>query len=106
MKNIFVILIITVALVSCGSHTGSETDSVTAIETSVALTDAQFKAAAIQIGKIEIRSISTTLKLNGKIDVPPQNMVSVSTPFGGFLKSTKLLPTWKINNIFNCNKIT
>ena len=92
MKNIFVILIIAVALVSCGSHTNEETESAPAIETTVALTDAQSKAAAIQIGNIEMRSISTTLKLNGKIDVPPQNMVSVSTPFGGFLKSTKLLP--------------
>jgi cobalt-zinc-cadmium efflux system membrane fusion protein len=92
MKNIFVILIITVALVSCGSHTNEASESAPTIETTVVLTGAQYKAAAIQIGKIEMRSISTTLKLNGKIDVPPQNMVSVSTPFGGFLKSTKLLP--------------
>jgi len=30
--------------------------------------------------------------LNGKIDVPPQNMISVSNPLGGFLKTTQLLP--------------
>ncbi len=30
--------------------------------------------------------------LNGKVDVPPQNLVSVSTPLGGYLKSTNLLP--------------
>jgi cobalt-zinc-cadmium efflux system membrane fusion protein len=29
--------------------------------------------------------------VNGKIDVPPQNMVSISVPLGGYLKSTKLL---------------
>lgn len=92
MKNIFVILIIIVSLTSCGSHKTEETEATVAIETSVSLTDAQFKSAGIQIGNIEMKNISTTLKLNGKIDVPPQNMVSVSTPFGGFLKSTKLLP--------------
>ena len=35
--------------------------------------------------------VSSTLKLNGKIDVPPQNLVSISVPMGGYLKYTKLL---------------
>jgi cobalt-zinc-cadmium efflux system membrane fusion protein len=48
------------------------------------------------LGKLEKRDISSVLKLNGKIDVPPQNMVSVSMPLGGFLKSTKLLPGMRI----------
>jgi cobalt-zinc-cadmium efflux system membrane fusion protein len=30
--------------------------------------------------------------VSGKIDVPPQNMVSVSVPLGGYLKSSQLLP--------------
>src|SRR5690606_32478898 len=33
-----------------------------------------------------------TLKLNGKIDVPPQNLASVSSALGAYVKSTKLLP--------------
>lgn len=36
--------------------------------------------------------MSSTLHLNGKIDVPPQNLVSVSVPLGGYLKHTSLLP--------------
>jgi cobalt-zinc-cadmium efflux system membrane fusion protein len=35
--------------------------------------------------------------VNGRIDVPPQNMVSVSVPLGGYLKSTKLLPGMHVN---------
>jgi cobalt-zinc-cadmium efflux system membrane fusion protein len=35
--------------------------------------------------------------VNGKIDVPPQNMVSISVPLGGYLKSTKLLEGMHIN---------
>jgi cobalt-zinc-cadmium efflux system membrane fusion protein len=46
----------------------------------------------ISIGKISSQTISSVLKVNGIIDVPPQNMVSISVPLGGFLKSTKLLP--------------
>jgi membrane fusion protein, heavy metal efflux system len=62
------------------------------IETQVGLTAAQLKNAEIEFGKISTREISSIIKLNGKIDVPPQNMVSVSAPMGGYLKSTKLLP--------------
>jgi cobalt-zinc-cadmium efflux system membrane fusion protein len=61
-------------------------------ENSVTITDAQFKNANITLGSLEKRSLSTTLKVNGKIDVPPQNLVSVSMPLGGYLTSTKLLP--------------
>ena len=86
MKNLFIILIVILSLSSCGGHKTEESVAKDTIETQVTLTDAQYKSANIAIGKLETRELSTTLKLNGKIDVPPQNMVSVSTPFGGFLK--------------------
>jgi cobalt-zinc-cadmium efflux system membrane fusion protein len=93
MKNIFLILIGVLIITSCGDKTIQEKEPAkNNIDYTVTLTSAQFKNATIQIGKLEKREISTTLTLNGKIDVPPQNMISVSTPFGGFLKSTKLLP--------------
>ncbi len=56
------------------------------------LTAKQQAAIGIELGKLSKKSISTILKVNGKIDVPPQNMISVCMPLGGFLKSTKLLP--------------
>ena len=93
MKTIFLILIGVLIITSCGDKTIQEEESTEKkIDYTVTLTSAQLKNATIQIGKLEKREISTTLTLNGKIDVPPQNMISVSTPFGGFLKSTKLLP--------------
>jgi cobalt-zinc-cadmium efflux system membrane fusion protein len=92
MKHIIILFAIIFALFSCGSKI-EETEKVQdAIETSVTLSKSQYKSAGIELGKLEKKEISSVLKLNGKIDVPPQNMVSVSTPFGGFLKSTKLLP--------------
>ena len=57
----------------------------------VTLTPAQLKNAGLATGKLEQRSVSSVLKVNGKIDVPPQNMVSISVPLGGYLKSTRLL---------------
>ena len=65
-------------------------------ETIVHLTDAQLKNAPIETAILSEQSISTTLKLNGKVDVPPQNLVSVSTPMGGYLRSTSLLPGMQV----------
>lgn len=65
--------------------------------TQVTLTDNQLKNAGLETGKIELRSISSLLKVNGKIEVPPQNMVSISVPMGGYLKSSKLLEGMHIN---------
>lgn len=92
MKNIFIISIAFVILTSCGNkQSENEAKVENPTENAVELTDAQLKNAKIETGKIEQRAISSLLKVNGKIDVPPQNMVSISVPLGGYLKSTKLL---------------
>lgn len=56
------------------------------------LTVEQMKRSGIEVGTIEKRDISSLLQVSGIIDVPPQNMISVTFPPGGYLKSTKLLP--------------
>ncbi len=61
-------------------------------ENVVALTDAQLRNAPIETTTLSLQKISSVLKLNGMIDVPPQNLVSVSIPLGGYLKSSNLLP--------------
>jgi len=92
MKNIFIISIAFAILTSCGNkQTENEATVEAPTENVVELTDAQLKNSKIETGKIEQKAISSLLKVNGKIDVPPQNMVSVSVPLGGYLKSTKLL---------------
>ncbi len=90
--NIF-ILLLTGLLFSCETK---KTDTVTEPhheeeEGIVRFTNGQFKSANIQLGRIEIKNISSTISCNGVLDVPPQNMVSVSALMGGFIKSTELL---------------
>jgi membrane fusion protein, heavy metal efflux system len=93
MKNIFFTLII-LFFVACSSKETKEVkpDAVGAPGNIVHLSDAQAKSAQISTLLLEKSQLSSVLKLNGKIDVPPQNMVSISMPLGGYLKSTKLLP--------------
>lgn len=62
----------------------------------VNITPEQYKSAEIQIGTVELKALSGTTKVNGILDVPPQNLVSISTPFGGFVKSTEMLQGMKI----------
>ncbi|MCC9041975.1 efflux RND transporter periplasmic adaptor subunit [Myroides sp. M-43] len=78
----------------CKKEQTDEEQTITVEEniTTVHLTDAQMKNTTIVAGTLTERNIATTLKLNGKIDVPPQNLISVTNPLGGYLKYTKLLP--------------
>jgi cobalt-zinc-cadmium efflux system membrane fusion protein len=90
-KNLF-ILLLTLIFTACKNEKAVEQTESPVMENSITLTNAQMKNAHIETGKIEQKQLSSILKVNGRIDVPPQNMVSVSVPLGGYLKSTKLLP--------------
>ena len=92
MKNILKYISFSFLIFACGSKTEDTNTNKESIENSVTLTDVQAKSAGLTFGKLELKTISSSIKVNGKIDVPPQNLVSVSVPMGGFLKSTKLLP--------------
>jgi cobalt-zinc-cadmium resistance protein CzcA len=90
--TIVVLLLIGSSLLSgCGSGSGKVTsdgegqtektdsasvknDSATTGPIRVSLTQAQYNVAAIQLGQPTLRTLSTTLKVNGTIDVPAQNM--------------------------------
>jgi len=62
----------------------------------VILNEAQFKTSGIETGFISLHDLSSVVKANGKLDVPPQNMVSISAPLGGFVKNTTLLQGMKV----------
>jgi membrane fusion protein, heavy metal efflux system len=94
-RHHLLLLFFLLLLLACGTKKTpaiEEKKAVGADETIVLLTDTQLKNAGIQTGKASSQAIASLLKVNGKIDVPPQNMVSISFPLGGYLKSTKLLP--------------
>ena len=65
-------------------------------ETTVSLTADQLKNAGIVTGKAERRSLGLLMPVQGVVDVPPQNLVSISAPLGGYLRSTDLLPGMEI----------
>lgn len=80
-------------LAACGQPQPAEKEApAQANESLVQLSDAQMKNAGIVTARPEKRHMAAELKVSGRIDVPPQNIVSISFPLGGYLKSTNLLP--------------
>ncbi len=99
MKNrIRLLLLLTVFWAACSKKDKStETTTVQPTEIAhVSLSQEQQKLLGIVLGQPILRSMNGTLKANGMLDVPPQNMVTVSAPLGGFVKSTELLQGMKV----------
>jgi cobalt-zinc-cadmium efflux system membrane fusion protein len=92
-----IILIILGLTSSCGSEKKPEEKAAALPENTVALTPEQITNAGIETGLVQKRPLNSELKVNGLVDVPPQNIVSVSFPLGGYLKNTKLLPGAHVN---------
>jgi cobalt-zinc-cadmium efflux system membrane fusion protein len=90
-KSAVVILII--AFSSCLNQTKNEEkkDCNKPQTQEISLTNMQYLNAKIETETIQKKGLSNILKVNGVLDVPPQNLVSVSAPISGFLKSTKML---------------
>jgi len=93
--RILSIAIISMAMLSCngGKKTVETVEAEEVIpEDIVEMRADQIKLADIELGKIEMRALSNTLKANGTIIVSPQSFATVCAPMGGFVKSTSLMP--------------
>ena len=86
--------LLSLSFMACSSaeKTVVKEDQALTIKNEVTLTAEQISKAQILTGELLSQKLNTTVTVNGVVDVPPQNMVSVSFPMGGYLKYTKLLP--------------
>jgi cobalt-zinc-cadmium efflux system membrane fusion protein len=58
--------------------------------TGTSLSPAEQRTAGVRLGKVEERALSGGLKVNGTLDAPPQNAVTVSALLGGIVERTTL----------------
>ena len=95
-KIVAIFTVLNLVLDSCnsGGQKGTSENKKTEVipEDIVELRFDQIKTANIQLGTIEMQSLSGKLKVNGTVAVAPQNMATVCMPMGGFVKSTSLMP--------------
>lgn len=90
LKNKFLTAITILFLASCGNKSTENKTETTHEEehhAEIKLSAEQIKAIGLQTGFIQMRNLKTSLKVNGKLMLPPQNQAQVSLPIGGIVKS-------------------
>jgi RND family efflux transporter MFP subunit len=102
MKKFFIIAIIFFSLtvfVSCGSNGNAETSKAEEKHedehenpNTTTLTDEQMKSIGIELGSIEEKQLTASLKTNGLLKVPNQNKASVNSIYSGVIKSLLVQP--------------
>ncbi len=94
MKQTIYIKIVVLLLLGCSNKpTEAEVEAESSVfTTQLAVSEAAIANAGITTGKASLAMMQQTLQVNGVVDVPPQSLVSISFPLGGYLKNTDLLP--------------
>lgn len=96
INRIFVFLFVLCSS-ACGQKTQVETQHSAAEEhaeetTIVSLSDEQMRAANIVIGGIEMKNLTTSISVNGTLEVPNQNKALVTSLSSGVLRSLNIQP--------------
>ena len=92
MRYLYIILLPVLIITACTSKNQPVENQSPLPGDAVTLTGEQIKNAGIETATIQKQALNSELKVHGLVDVPPQNIVSISFPLGGYLKHTKLLP--------------
>lgn len=102
VKNIILMLIAMNVFMACEStnkevpaESERSVDEPTEVNT-IVFSQAQYELADIAIGKTEMRSLSSLLKLNGEVEIEPSGVATLSAPLGGYLTTPALLPGEKV----------
>ena len=91
MKKIFYLFALLFAACSSNVQEESATAEVATNENLLTLTEDQLQSLQIKTGLPELRAMSSNIKASGMLDVPPNNMVTIAAPMGGFVEETHLL---------------
>jgi membrane fusion protein, heavy metal efflux system len=101
MKAVLCISFLIFSLLGCKQEANTAAEAVESkgveSNTTVSLSDESIRNAGITTGMATFEMVSKTIRVNGEVDVPPQSLVSISFPLGGYLKSTDLLPGMHVN---------
>ncbi|MCU0415694.1 MAG: efflux RND transporter periplasmic adaptor subunit [Cytophagaceae bacterium] len=62
----------------------------------ILLTEAQRMSASITVDTVQLKTLQGSIQASGQLDVPPQNLITISALLGGYIKKTDLLPGKKV----------
>ena len=94
MKNYILITVVTFFLVSCSKENKSENvaNDEEKVSSILTLSDVQLKNILLDTASFRSQNLSTTIRLNAKAVVTPHNTISITNPYGGYVKRIALLP--------------
>lgn len=96
--NIIYLTIIPLFIISCGKKEESTNNTVVKTEqkekhneeappTIASLTEEQMKSVGIALGTIEMKELTSTIKANGLLRVPNNNKATITSLYGGIIKT-------------------
>ncbi len=101
-KYIYLFLILTLAFEACGDEKEAKTTDAKEVatatgndhenETTVEFTHEQIKLIDIQIGELESKELTNTIKVNGMLTVPNQNKAFVTPVYNGIVQTLNVQP--------------
>lgn len=99
MRKLIIASLLFSALQSCSEKPADipESQSETTDPNRVELTESQIRKNGILSAIPDTGNLPAELRVNGTVEVPPQNQVSVSFPLGGYLVSSELLPGMRVS---------
>lgn len=96
MKKYFISVLVLIAINACQTDKkATETNKITTSSVGsmlVQLDKDQLKEANLKTAVLEKGNASIDIHLNGKVDVPPTAVASVSIPMGGYIQDINLIP--------------
>lgn len=106
MKHLFIVVLVlscVVSFISCGNKGSAETTAKTSDTSKLekpthenknyaTLTEAQIKSIGIELGILEEKQLTASLKTNGVLRVPNQNKASINSIYSGVIKSLLVQP--------------
>lgn len=98
--NIISIILFSMLLTSCGKKEASEekapekTEQKQAHEeapqTIASLTEEQMKSVGVALGTVEMKELTSTIKANGLLSVPNSNKATITSLYGGIIKTINI----------------
>ena len=97
--QLFIALIVLVAMNSCTSSTTEDTSKkqTSSKNNVLSLSVKQVKTLGIQTETLSKSSLGMSIYANGVIDVPPQNKSFISVPFGAYIREVKVLDGMRVS---------
>lgn len=99
--NIIPLALISILLTSCGKKEASEEKAPEKTEqkeqaheeapqTIASLTEEQMKSVGVALGTVEMKELTSTIKANGLLSVPNSNKATITSLYGGIIKTINI----------------